>query len=74
MTKSKEPEVVDPTAPTKEERESNLETSEEDKSAETKCDNHPQRYGRNYTSGGAISVNLCDECTPPWFKDEEASL
>lgn len=49
----------------------NLETSEGEKSAETKCDNHPQRHGRNYTGNGAYSINLCEECTPPWFTDED---
>jgi hypothetical protein len=60
--------------PVEKEIQDNLETAEEDKSGETKCDNHPQRKGRNFTGGNAYSINLCDECTPPWFKDEDASL
>lgn len=52
------------------EAEANAEVAAEDKSAETKCDNHPGRQGRNFTGGGSYSINLCDECTPKWFKQD----
>lgn len=39
-----------------------------------KCDNHPDRDAKTYTGGNFYRVNLCPECTPPWFKDEEAAL
>lgn len=52
----------------------NVETSEEPRSDDLKCDNHPYRKARNFTGGNVYSVNLCDVCTPPWFKDAEASL
>ena len=52
--------------------EDNLEVSEQDKSDEVKCDNHPRRKARTFTANGAIApVHWCDECTPPWYKDEE---
>lgn len=50
----------------------NVETSEEPKSV--KCDNHPGRKGRNYTGANSYSINLCDECTPPWFQNKDTSL
>lgn len=55
------------------EQQDNLATAEEDRSDEIKCDNHPRRKARNFTGGGAYSVNLCDECTPAWFTDEETA-
>lgn len=55
------------------ETQANVETAAEDRSDEVKCDNHPRRKARTFTGGGAYSVNLCDECTPPWFKDEESA-
>lgn len=52
------------------EAEANAAVAAEDKSAETKCDNHPRRKGRNFTGGGSYSINLCDECldATPWLK------
>lgn len=44
-----------------------FETSEPKDSV--KCDNHPDRDGHNFTGDGAFSINLCEECTPSWFKD-----
>ena len=58
-------------SPEVKEAEANADAAAQDKSAETKCDNHPQRQGRNFTGGGSYSINLCDECTPPWFRDAE---
>lgn len=55
------------------ETEKNVAVSEEPRSDEVKCDNHPGRKARNF-HGGAYSINLCEECTPPWFKDEDAAL
>jgi hypothetical protein len=52
----------------------NVEVSEEPKDDGVKCDNHPGRKARTYTGNGAYEVNLCDECAPPWFKDEMSSL
>lgn len=60
--------------PVEKEIQENLETSDEPRSDDLKCDNHPYRKARNFTGGNAYSVNLCDECTPAWFKDEEAAL
>lgn len=59
--------------PVKAEAEANAKAAEEDKSAETKCDNHPGRQGRNFTGGGSYSINLCDECldATPWLKGTE---
>lgn len=42
----------------------------EEQSDGVKCDNHPDRDAKTFTQDGAIEVNLCEECTPPWFKDE----
>jgi hypothetical protein len=58
----------DVTGPSVEERDANADVAEGDKDA--KCDNHPQRKARHYTGGGSYSVNLCDECAPPWFTEE----
>jgi hypothetical protein len=60
--------------PAVKEAEANAEVASEDRSSDTKCDNHPGRKGRNFTGGGSYSINLCDECTPPWFKDESPAL
>lgn len=48
----------------------NVAVAEEDRSDDVKCDNHPHRKARTFTGGGSYSVNLCDECTPAWFKDQ----
>ena len=40
---------------------------------EVKCDNHPDRAARTFTANNAIKVNLCEECTPPWFKNADAA-
>ena len=46
---------------------------EPDPEPEVKCDNHPDVAGTTYTGGGAFRVNLCEACTPPWFKDKESA-
>ena len=52
--------------------EDNAEVSEEPRSDDAKCDNHPHRKARTFTANGAIApIHLCDECTPPWFQDDE---
>lgn len=53
--------------PALKEAQSNQAVAEEPK--EVKCDNHPSRKARNFTGNGAYSINLCDECTPPWFTE-----
>jgi hypothetical protein len=59
--------------PQQREAEANAEAAEKDKSADTKCDNHPGRKGRNFTGGGSYSINLCDEClgATPWLSEAE---
>jgi hypothetical protein len=59
--------------PGKTEVRKNVEVAEAEKSDDVTCDNHPGRKARNFTGGGAYSINLCDECTPPWFKNEDAA-
>jgi hypothetical protein len=59
-----------PKDPAEVEAKANAEVAAEDRSDDVKCDNHPQRKARTFTGGGTYSVNLCDECTPSWFKDE----
>jgi hypothetical protein len=53
------------------EAEANAKVAAEDRSDDIKCDNHPHRKARNFTGGGSYSINLCDECTPPWFLSDE---
>lgn len=60
--------------PAVKEAEANAKVAEEDRSDDVKCDNHPHRKARTFTGGNAYVVNLCDECTPEWFKDEGAAL
>jgi hypothetical protein len=37
---------------------------------QVKCDNHPDRDAVTYTLDGRIApINLCEECTPSWFKN-----
>lgn len=50
------------------ELEDNVEVAEAPLSDEVKCDNHPARKARTFTGNGAYSLNLCTECTPPWFE------
>lgn len=57
--------------PAEKELADNAETAEEPKDDDVKCDNHPGRKARTFTGNGAYEVHLCDECTPPWFKDAE---
>lgn len=63
--------MTKPKDPAEKEVQANLETSEEPRSDELKCDNHPYRKARNFTGGGSYSINLCDDCTPPWFTATE---
>lgn len=51
----------------------NVAVAEEDRSDDVKCDNHPGRKARTFTGNGAYEINLCPECTPPWFEDENYS-
>lgn len=56
--------------PVVKESEANAEVAAEERSDELKCDNHPYRKARNFTGGGSYNLNLCDECTPSWFKTD----
>lgn len=47
----------------------NAAVAEEPRSDDVKCDNHPQRKARTFNGDNAYVLHLCDECTPPWFKD-----
>lgn len=49
------------------------ETAAGEKSDDVTCDNHPGRKARNFNGGGGFSVNLCDECTPPWFETDPSA-
>jgi hypothetical protein len=63
--------TVPKTAEAAKEVQDNLEVADQPREDDVKCDNHPQRKARNFTGNGAYSVNLCDECTPSWFKSED---
>lgn len=72
-TRTRKEQTVPKTAadPVEAEIAANAEVADQDKSSETKCDNHPGRKGRNFTGGGSYSINLCDDCTPSWFQTAE---
>lgn len=56
--------------PAVKEVEANAAVATEPRSDDIKCDNHPGRKARNFTGNNSYSLNLCDECTPAWFKNE----
>lgn len=60
--------------PVKKEVDANVKVADEPREDDVKCDNHPGRKARTFTGNGAYEIHLCDECTPPWFKNEDAAL
>ena len=60
-----------PKNPVEKEVAANVAVAEEPREDEVKCDNHPQRKARTFTGNGAYAINLCEECTPVWFKDPD---
>lgn len=48
------------------------ETTSNDEEKQAKCDNHPHRNATTFDQGGAIvPINLCEECTPEWFRSDD---